>query len=449
MERRRSTPLDALSPGARFRTGRHVTAADLAPVAAMLGEAGGALAARAAGSLMTHLIATAFPGFGTAILREDYRYAGTVAEGDALTAEIEVAAVDRAAGRARLACRVLGPDGTALLSGEAEVAPPRVAEERELPETPGASPRPVRMLRALLARCAGLPPVPTAVVHPCDAESLRGALLAAEHGLIAPILVGPEAKIRNAAAAAGLDIAALPLVPAPHSHAAAETAVAQVREGRAAALMKGSLHTDELMEAALAREAGLRTERRVSHCFVLDAPLHPRLLLITDAAVNIQPDLEAKADIARNAIALARAIGIELPKVAILSAVETVTPKIPSTIDAAALCKMAERGQIVGGVLDGPLAFDNAVSPAAAKTKGIASAVAGQADVLLCPDLESGNMLAKQLTYLGGAESAGIVLGLRVPVALTSRADSATARLGSAALLRLMAPRAAAVAATP
>ncbi|MBW8269271.1 bifunctional enoyl-CoA hydratase/phosphate acetyltransferase [Caldovatus sp. SYSU G05006] len=444
MDRRRSTPLDALTPGARFRTEHRVTAADLAPVAALLGEAEGALPARAAGALMTHLIATAFPGFGTAILREDYRYAGTLAEGDALTAEIEVTEVDRAAGRARLACRVLGPGGAALLAGEAEVAPPRVAEEREVPALPGASPRPVRVLRALLARCAGLPPVPTAVVHPCDAESLRGALLAAEHGLIAPILVGPEAKIRGAAAAAGLDIAALPLVPAPHSHAAAELAVAQVREGRAAALMKGSLHTDELMAAALAREAGLRTERRVSHCFVVDAPLYPRPLLITDAAVNIQPDLEAKADIARNAIALARAIGIELPKVAILSAVETVTPKIPSTIDAAALCKMAERGQIVGGVLDGPLAFDNAVSPAAARAKGITSPVAGQADVLLCPDLESGNMLAKQLTYLGGAESAGIVLGLRVPVALTSRADSATARLGSAALLRLMAPRAAA-----
>ncbi len=232
----------------------------------------------------------------------------------------------------------------------------------------------------------------------CDAESLRGALLAAQRGLIAPILVGPEARIRGAAAAAGLDIAALPLVPAPHSHAAAEAAVAEVAQGRAAALMKGSLHTDELLAAALAREAGLRTERRVSHCFALDAPLYPRPLLITDAAVNIQPDLEAKADIARNAIALARAMGVALPKVAVLSAVETVTPKIASTIDAAALCKMAERGQITGGVLDGPLAFDNAVSPAAARAKGIASAVAGEADILLCPDLESGNMLAKQLT---------------------------------------------------
>jgi phosphate acetyltransferase len=213
-----------------------------------------------------------------------------------------------------------------------------------------------------------------------------------------------------------------------------------VTQGRAQALMKGSLHTDELMAAALAREARLRTERRVSHCFVLDAPLYPRPLLITDAAVNIQPDLEEKADIARNAIALARAIGIALPKVAVLSAVETVTSKIASTIDAAALCKMADRGQIVGGVLDGPLAFDNAVSPAAAKAKGIASPVAGEADILLCPDLESGNMLAKQLAYLGGAETAGLVLGLRVPLALTSRADNATARLASAALLRLMVP---------
>jgi phosphotransacetylase len=440
MESRRSTPLDALSPGKRFRAEHRVSAADLAPVAAMLGEADTTVAARAAGTLMTHLIAAHFPGFGTAILREDYRYAGAVAEGDALTAEIEVASVDKAAGQARLACRVAGPDGQARLTGEAEVAPPRVAEERNLPETPGALPRPTRVLRALLALCAGLPPVPTAVAHPCDAESLRGALLAAEHGLIAPILVGPEARIRGAAATAGLDIAALPLVAVPHSHAAAEAAVAQVTQGRAQALMKGSLHTDELMAATLAREAGLRTERRVSHCFVLDAPLYPRPLLITDAAVNIQPDLEEKADIARNAIALARAIGIALPKVAVLSAVETVTPKIASTIDAAALCKMADRGQIVGGVLDGPLAFDNAVSPAAAKAKGIASPVAGEADILLCPDLESGNMLAKQLAYLGGAESAGLVLGLRVPLALTSRADNATARLASAALLRLMAP---------
>lgn len=441
-----SIPLDALAPGARFRRDHRVTAAELAPVAAMLGDADeSAVAARAAGTLATHFLATRFPGLGTVILREDYRYAaGNVAEGDALAVALEVTAVDAAAGRARLACRVTGPGGVALLDGEAEVAPPRIAEP--LPDAAAASAaphRPTRVLRALLARCAGLPPVPTAVVHPCDAESLRGALLAAERGLIAPVLVGPEARIRAAATAAGLGLAGIALVGAPHSHAAAEAAVALVREGRAAALMKGSLHTDELLAAALAGGAGLRTGRRVSHCFVLDAPLYPRPLVITDAAVNIAPDLEAKADIARNAIDLARrALGIDLPKLAALSAVETVTPKLASTLDAAALCKMAERGQITGGVLDGPLAFDNAVSPAAARAKGIVSAVAGEADILLCPDLESGNMLAKQLTYLGGAESAGVVLGLRVPLALTSRADPAPSRLASAALLRLMAPRA-------
>jgi phosphotransacetylase len=237
----------------------------------------------------------------------------------------------------------------------------------------------------------------------------------------------------------GLDLAGVEIVATPHSHASAEQAVALVGQGGAAALMKGSLHTDELLGAALTHEAGLRTERRVSHAFVMDAPLYPRLLIITDAAVNIAPDLEAKADIVRNALRLAAAIGIELPRVALLAAVETVTPRMPSTIEAAALCKMAERGQIMGGILDGPLAFDNAVSEAAAKAKGIVSPVAGRADILVVPEIESGNMLAKQLALLGGAESAGIVLGLRVPVALTSRSDDATSRLASAALLRLMA----------
>jgi phosphotransacetylase len=293
------------------------------------------------------------------------------------------------------------------------------------------------MLSALLERCRGLAPVPAAIAHPCDAPSLEGVVLAARHGLIVPILVGPEARIRGTAERAGIDISGFELVPAAHSHASAEAAVALVGQGRAQALVKGSLHTDELLEAALAREAGLRTERRVSHGFVMDAPLYPRLLIITDAAINITPDLEAKADIVRNAIRLANAIGIGLPRVALLSAVETVTPRLASTLDAAALCKMADRGQILGGILDGPLGFDNAVSAAAAKVKGIASPVAGQADILVVPDLESGNMLAKQLAHLGGAEGAGIALGLRVPLALTSRSDDATSRLASAALLRL------------
>jgi phosphate acetyltransferase len=275
------------------------------------------------------------------------------------------------------------------------------------------------------------------VVHPCDTPSLAGAIMAAEKGLIAPVLVGPPARIRTIAADAGLQIAGLPLVETPHSHASAEQAVALVREGGAAALMKGSLHTDELMGAVVAKEGGLRTGRRLSHVFVMDVPTYAKLLLVTDAAVNILPTLEDKADIVANAIDLAHALGVTRPKVAILSAVETVTGRIPSTIEAAALCKMADRGQIQGGLLDGPLAFDNAINLEAARTKGIVSEVAGDADILLVPDLEAGNMLAKTLTFLGGADAGGVVMGARVPVILTSRADSVEARLASCAIARL------------
>ena len=296
-------------------------------------------------------------------------------------------------------------------------------------------------LEALVARCEALPPLPTAVVHPCDVPSLDGALRAAEAGLITPILVGPQARIRATALAAGLELGTWTIIDTPHSHASAERAVALVREGGAAALMKGSLHTDELMAAVVAKDGGLRTARRVSHVFVMDVPTYAKLLLITDAAVNILPSLDDKADIIANAIELAQALGIATPKVAILSAVETVTAKLPSTIEAAALCKMAERGQIKGGLLDGPLAFDNAISKEAARTKGIDSAVAGDADILLVPDLEAGNMLAKTLTFLGGADAGGVVLGARVPIVLTSRADSGAARLASCAIAVLQANR--------
>jgi phosphotransacetylase len=296
-------------------------------------------------------------------------------------------------------------------------------------------------LQALVARCASLPPLPTAVVHPCDVPSLDGALRAAEAGLIAPILVGPQSRIRAIALQAGLDLGTWTIIDTPHSHASAERAVALVREGGAAALMKGSLHTDELMAAVVAKDTGLRTARRVSHVFVMDVPTYAKLLLITDAAVNILPSLDDKADIIANAIELAQALGIATPKVAILSAVETVTAKLPSTIEAAALCKMAERGQIKGGLLDGPLAFDNAISQEAARTKGITSDVAGDADILLVPDLEAGNMLAKTLTFLGGADAGGIVLGARVPIVLTSRADSGAARMASCAIAVLQASR--------
>ncbi len=283
------------------------------------------------------------------------------------------------------------------------------------------------------------PPLPTAVAHPCDATSLAGALEAYRAGLIIPILVGPADKIRKLAKAGGIDLAGVEIVEAPHSQAAAEKSVALVREGKAELLMKGSLHSDELLSEVARRETGLRTGRRISHVFIMDVPTHPQTLFITDAAVNIAPDLMAKRDIVQNAIDLYRALGLGTPKVAILSAVETVTVAIPSTIEAAALCKMADRGQITGGELDGPLAFDNAISPEAAEIKGIKSPVAGQAQILVVPDLEAGNMLAKNLSFLSKADAAGIVLGARVPVILTSRADNVRTRLASCAVASLLA----------
>ena len=279
-----------------------------------------------------------------------------------------------------------------------------------------------------------LPPVSTAVAHPCDASSLSGAVDAAQLGLIAPILVGPKAKIEAVAAAQQLDISGWPLVDAPHSHAAAATAVELVRAGRAEALMKGSLHTDELMAAVVRPDTGLRTERRISHCFVMDVPAHDDALIISDAAVNIAPTLAEKVHIVQNAIDLAHALRFDQVRVAILSAMETVNPQVPSTIEAAALCKMAERGQITGALLDGPLALDNAISMEAARIKNIDSPVAGRANVLIVPDLEAGNMLAKSLSFLARADCAGIVLGAKVPIILTSRADSVMARLASCAV---------------
>ena len=292
---------------------------------------------------------------------------------------------------------------------------------------------------ALLERCRGLAPIPTAVVHPCEASALAGPLEAAANKLIAPILVGPKAKIVEIAERGKLDLGAAEIIDVPHSHAAAKTAVDLVREGRAELLMKGSLHTDELLGAVVARDGGLRTGRRISHVFLMDVPAYHKVLVITDAAINIAPALEDKVDICQNAIDLAVTLQVQRPKVAVLAAVETVNSKMPATIDAACLCKMSERGQIVGGVIDGPLAFDNAINREAAKTKGITSEVAGDPDILLAPDLEAGNILAKQLTFLGGADSAGLVLGARVPIILTSRADSVRARIASCAVAMLAA----------
>lgn len=291
----------------------------------------------------------------------------------------------------------------------------------------------------LIAAAQEVPSAVTIVAHPCDETSLRGALEAAEYRLIVPVLIGPEAKIRQVAADNGLDLRAHQIIDVPHSHAAAATAVTLIREGKGELLMKGSLHTDELMREVTASATGLRTERRISHVFVMDVPGHADTLFITDAAINIFPDLDVKRDIVQNAIDLWVMIGLGEPRVAIVSAVETVTTKIPSTIEAAALCKMAERGQITGGVLDGPLAFDNAISPEAAHIKGLTSQVAGRAQIIVVPDLEAGNMLAKNLTFLAHADAAGIVLGARVPIVLTSRADSVRSRLASCAVATLYA----------
>jgi len=291
----------------------------------------------------------------------------------------------------------------------------------------------------LLWRCKSLSPVPTAVAHPCDVSSLSGAIEAANEGLIEPLLVGPRSKIEAAAQSADIDLKKFQVIDAPHSVAAAVKAVELLREAKAELLMKGSLHTDELMAAVVSREGGMRTGRRISHVFVMDVPTYHKVLIVTDGAINIAPTLEDKVDICQNAIDLAISLGLEKPKVAILAAVETVTSKMPATLDAAALCKMAERGQIKGAIIDGPLAFDNAISKDAAKTKGIDSQVAGDPDILLAPDLEAGNMLAKQLTFLARADSAGLVLGARVPIILTSRADSVRSRIASCAVAMLAA----------
>ncbi|HEX4801375.1 MAG TPA: phosphate acetyltransferase [Sphingomicrobium sp.] len=299
--------------------------------------------------------------------------------------------------------------------------------------------RPHERYEQLIARAQRLEPARTAIAHPCDKSSLESAVEGAKLDLIVPILVGPRSKIEKAASDNKLDISKFEIVDAEHSHDAAAKAVALVREGKAEALMKGSLHTDELMGAAVARDTGLRTARRISHCFIMDVPGHTEALVITDAAVNIAPTLKDKVDIVQNAVDMVHAMGVEDVRVAILSAMETVNPDVPSTVEAAALCKMADRGQITGALIDGPLALDNAISPEAAAIKKINSPVAGHANVLVVPDLEAGNMLAKSLSFLAGADAAGIVLGARVPIMLTSRADDLPARLASCAVAVLLA----------
>ena len=354
--------------------------------------------------------------------------------GDTVTVTGRIIEKNAATHRVVLDCRAVNQNGDEIIAGTAEVIAPTEKTPSDIEVR-----RKGRRYEHLIEMTRGLQPIRTAVVHPVDAPSLLGAVEAARAKLIVPVLIGPEAKIRAAAALAELDLAPYEIVPTEHSEAAAVQAVALARAGKVEALMKGALHTDELMHAVVDAQNGLRTARRISHVFAVDAPLYPRPLFITDAAINIYPSLADKHDIIQNAIDLVHALGIPAPRVAILSAVETVTETIKSTLDAAALCKMADRGQITGGILDGPLAFDNAVSAEAARTKGIVSPVAGRADIFVVPDLEAGNMLAKQLEYLADAEMAGIVLGARVPIILTSRADGTLARLGSCAIALLLA----------
>ena len=391
------------------------------------------------GALISAVLGTKLPGPGTIYLSQDLKFMKPVRPDDTIDVLVTVVSKDDEKKIVVLDCIAKNQDGKEVIKGTATVIAPMEKIRRAMVGLPEVEVLHHDRLRQLIEQAKKLTPQRTAVVHPCDEVSLEGMDSAAKKGLIIPVLVGPEIKIRAAAEAAGIDLKNYEIVSTAHSHAAAIEAVAMARDGKVSALMKGSLHTDELMSAVVHKEFGLRTERRMSHVFVMDVPTYKWPLLITDAALNIAPDLIVKRDICQNAIYLAHDLGMPLPRLALLAATETINTNMQVTLDAAALCKMADRGQIVGGVLDGPLAFDNAINVAAAKIKHIVSPVAGQADVLVVPNIEAGNMLAKQLSYLAAAESAGIVLGARVPVILTSRADNAQARLASSALAVLSA----------
>jgi phosphate acetyltransferase len=391
------------------------------------------------GALISALLGTVFPGPGTIYLEQALHFSKPVRVGDTLTVTVTVSAKEDDKKRLDLDCQVMNQKGECVLHGMARVLAPTQKVRRPRYNSPHIRLfDPEARLRALLTIGDGLAAIRCGIVHPCDIDSLQGAMDSAKHGLIDPVLIGPEAKLRALAEEASIDLGGVDIEAVPHSHAAACKGAEMAAARQVEALMKGSLHTDELISAVLSTNT-LRTARRMSHVFRFDVPTYHKPLFLTDAALNISPTLSDKADIVQNAIQFARIMGVALPKVAILSAVEMVTPSIASTVDAASLCKMADRGQISGGLVDGPLAFDNAISPHAAQTKHIDSKVAGDADILVVPDLESGNMLAKQLEYLAGATASGIVLGARVPIALTSRADGASARMASALLAKLIA----------
>ncbi|MCP5419693.1 MAG: bifunctional enoyl-CoA hydratase/phosphate acetyltransferase [Gammaproteobacteria bacterium] len=388
-------------------------------------------------SLFSSLLGNVLPGPGTVYRNQNMNFHRPVFLGDTLTAKVTVSAKRPDFRTVIFECQAFNGHDDMVITGTAEVTAPGSKIRRTRVDLPGFETGRQDRFAELIAQGAGLEAPPTAIAHPCDSSSLTAALEAAKAGFIVPILVGPEAKIRAVAEANELDLNGVTVVEAEHSHAAAEKAVELVRSGAAEVLMKGSLHTDELLGAVVRTGTGLRTERRLSHVFILDVPTYSKLLMVTDAAINIFPNLDDKRDICQNAINLAHALGISQPKVALLSAVEDVRTKIPSTLEAAALCKMADRGQITGALLDGPLAMDNAISKKAAITKGIRSEVAGDADILLAPDLEAGNILVKQLTFLGNADAAGLALGARATIILTSRADSLRVKLASCAMAKL------------
>jgi len=391
------------------------------------------------GALISTVLGTQYPGPGTIYINQSLHFSHPLRVGDTVTVMVTVAEKNVHNQHLLLECKCTNQNGAAVISGTAEVLAPSVKVKLPRMSLPD-----VQLIdrdthyRQIMARVQGLKPMKMAVVHPCDRESLLGAIESAEVGLLVPVLIAPTDKLNKLAESLGVDISQYERIDVPHSHAAAAKAVELARDGAVEALMKGSLHTDELMAAVISPTSGLRTGRRVSHVFVMDVPRYPKPLFITDAAINIVPNLLEKRDIIQNAIDLAHVLGIAVPKVAILSAIETINEKLRSTLDAAALCKMADRGQITGGLLDGPLAFDNAVSLAAAQIKGIHSEVAGFADIIVMPDLESGNLLAKELQYLADAQAAGIVLGAKVPIVLTSRADNAHTRTASCALALLL-----------
>ncbi|TMH99049.1 MAG: bifunctional enoyl-CoA hydratase/phosphate acetyltransferase [Betaproteobacteria bacterium] len=432
---------DEIAIGDSASYSRTLAAADIELVAMLTGDRMGAgQTARPGGALSTHsigasvLLATAvgtqLPGPGAKILEESLRFNGRVTVNDVLTAKITVREKRIKERQLVLDAGCTNQKGETVAEGSMRVECPEQSYTVPRMAEVDVAFRRYNAFQTIFELCEGKAPVTTAVVHPCDRESLLGAFEA---------VVGPDAKIRAAAKDAGVSLDGVKIVVTEHSHAAADRAVAMARAGEVEAMMKGSLHTDELMSAVIDPTNGLRTARRVSHVFVMDVPTYPKPLLITDAAINIYPDLDTKRDICQNAIDLAQVLRVQRPKVAILSAIETVNPKMQGTVDAAALCKMADRGQITGGILDGPLAFDNAISAAAARIKEIDSPVAGDPDILVAPDLEAGNLLAKTLAYLAAAESAGVVLGARVPIVLTSRADSARNREASAAVMALLA----------